>query len=404
MFNIKAIRLDFSSTIEWMYIFSLTSLFLKSFYFKFFWGIPDSIFFALSVTLWFIHTLITPPPPIQKNDGINFALLAFVIFFQIFSNKTEGLVGQVFLLFTMGGLITTSSELKTNLLKTIIYTYGIICLVSLIGWIAVNIFRIALPYSIVSFQLYRFFDYGLFNVCVEGMDFSRYLGMFIEPGYTGVMCVLLFIANGFNFKKKINIIILASALATLSLASYLLLTIYLLTKLCEKRSFKNAILGLVIVLFLLLIIHNFLYDLSWIQEYFFKRRLEEMLSGNITGNRFTNRFNIFFNNTILSDPFYFLFGLGSVSYNETSRMLKLGSAGYKVYIAQFGMFNTIFILLLYFRSICPKITYSRISIYVVWLLSFVDIAYPTWACFLIYIICFNSYTNDLEVETQRTYV
>lgn len=404
MFNIKAIKLDFSSSIEWMYIFSLTSLFLKSFYFKFFWGIPDSIFFALSVTLWFIHTLITPPPPIQKNDWINLALLTIIIFFQVFSNKGEGFIGQFFLLLAMGCLITTSSELKSNLLKTITYTYGIICLISLIGWTAVNIFKIALPYSIISFQQYRFFDYGIFNVCVEGIDFSRYLGMFIEPGYTGVMCALLLMANGFNIKKKINIIILVSALVTLSLATYLLLSVYLVTKFYKKDSARKAAAGLVIAVCLFLIINFFFYDLSWVQDYFFKRRLEEMFAGNITGNRFSGSFNEFFNNTILGNPFYFLFGLGSVSYIEASKMLKWGSAGYKVYIAQFGMINTFLILLLYFRSICQQITYPRISIYVIWLLSFVDIAYPTWACFLIYILCFDSYMKKIESEENRVYV
>ena len=149
-----------------------------------------------------------------------------------------------------------------------------------------------------------------------------------------------------------------------------------------------------------MLIHYFVYDLSWVYDYFFKRRLEGIFTGNITGNRFSSGFNDFFNNTVLDNPLNFLFGLGSVDYIEISNLLHLKSAGYKVYIAQFGIVNTILVLLFYFKCICQQINLSRISLYVVWLLSFIDIAYPTWACFLIYILCFDTYMNKIDDEAK----
>ena len=395
----RAFKLMFPSIVQWLYIASMTLLFLKTFNFKFLFNVSDSLFLIISVVLWLL-CCTTSQMILRKEDLIKFFLLLLIIFFQIFSNKGEGFVGQIFLLLTMGGLLATSEEVKKKLIKTIINVYGLICLVSLVGWIAVCVFEIKLPYSIIHFQQYKYYDYGIFNICVEGIDFSRYLGMFIEPGYTGVMCVLLLILNGFNFKKKINIVLLVSALATLSLAAYLLLFAYLLIKRGWGKSVRNTIVGVLLALVLIMLIHYFVYDLSWVYDYFFKRRLEGIFTGNITGNRFSSGFNDFFNNTVLDNPLNFLFGLGSVDYIEISNLLHLKSAGYKVYIAQFGIVNTILVLLFYFKCICQQINLSRISLYVVWLLSFIDIAYPTWACFLIYILCFDTYMNKIDDEAK----
>jgi len=373
---------------EWIYIISLCCLFLKTFNFKFFFNISESFLLIVSFVPWIIYVL-SHKVSVTKRHLSEILILFSIFFLQVCSNHFEGILGQAMLLLTMACLILTTDEFKKDLLKAIIYVFSIICLVSLIGWIAVCIFKIRIPFHIITFQNYKFYDYGFFNIRVEGIEFSRYLGMFIEPGYTGVMCVLLLVANGFDFKRKENIILLISALATLSLASYIMLFVYLIIKKHTFSFVKKTILGILIVSVIILLTHKYIYDLTWIYEYFLKNRIQGLLTTRITGNRFTDAFNDYFRNNIINNPANLFFGVGSVNYFETATRLYLKSAGFKVYIAQFGIVNLILICIFYFREICKEYSYIRISIYVLWVLSFIDMAYPTWACFLIYAICID---------------
>lgn len=381
-------RLKISDIVEWIYIISLVGLFLKSFNFKFFFEIPESLFLTFSLVAWMFCSLLNKIR-LETNDYLNMIIISAIIILQVLSNRIEGIAGQTLLLVNVLGLMTSTAEIKHKLLDSIIKVFAVICLISLIGWVVVYVFNIRLHMEIVTFGDYRFYDYGFFNTRVEGIEFTRYLGMFIEPGYTGVMCVLLMVSNRFEEKDKYNFILLMCAIATLSLAAYILIAYYILI---SQRSFKKIraiIVGIIIVAIALLFIHNYIYDLSWVYEYFIQRRINDLLTNKITGNRFSNSFNDFFKNYILKDPFSFIFGVGSVRYIELAKQLYFKSAGILVYIAQFGMMNTVLVFLFYYRMIREYSNKSEsMHAYILWILSIIDMAYPTWSCFLIYAICF----------------
>ena len=385
--------------IKWIYILSLICLFLKTFYFKFFWNIDDSVFLIPSIVLWLCYSFYGILK-ISVHQIYEIILLAAIIFLQVISNDGVGIVGQFSLFVAISCLIMTPMSFKKELLDAIIVVYTFICVISLAGWIAVYVLKIGIPYTYITYQEYTFFDYGIFNVRVEGIDFTRYLGMFLEPGYTGIMAILLMVANGFDFKKKLNVLLLICALATFSLATYILLFVYLIIKMRSLKFFLKSIMGIIGIIILLLIIHLTIYDLSWVFDYFIKRRLNSIFAGNITGNRFSDAFNVFFKEKILGNLYNMLLGYGSVSYLEQAKLYGFQSAGYKVYIAEFGCVNTILVFIFYMKEIIRKFNYESVSLYMLWVISFIDIAYPTWGCFLIYVVCVGASMNYLDKQGE----
>ena len=106
-------------------------------------------------------------------------------------------------------------------------------------------FAFLLMPAIITFILSRFVDlpslgvlrydtedltnqYGVVNnlfFCVipqAAESQSRFYGPFLEPGHLGMMCSLLLFANGHNYSRKENVVILISLILTLSLAGYVL--------------------------------------------------------------------------------------------------------------------------------------------------------------------------------------
>ena len=162
--------------------------------------------------------------------------------------------------------------------------------------------------------------------------------------------------------------------------------VYFLTKKYSvKKVGKLVVLGLIILFFFIIIVKYT--EMGEILLHYIGERLERMFTQKITGNRFSDEFNAFYDSSIKGKINNYFFGLGSVEYNQLSTMFNFRSAGYKVYIAQNGIVNTILVFLFYgLQMRIDKYSYNR-KLYLIWILSFISIAYPTWACFLIFVVC-----------------
>ena len=365
--------------------FSYVMLFLKSFHFKFFWDIPNTFFLALCL-FFLCGYIISYKKSININKIISILLLIAIIGMQVSVNNGNGFGGQIVQLICLICLIMLPDKNKVEIFTLIVKCMSIICLISLVGWILVCILNVQLPMQYSSMNQYVFYDYGIFNIRVEGVNFSRYLGMFIEPGHTGIMLTLCFICNGGDLNKWENKVIVVCTLFTLSLAAYILLIVYFLIREHSlKKSGKILIWGL-LFLFIFVIVANYT-GLGDVFSNYIVTRIERMITQNITGNRFSTQFNEFYNIHIKGDIYNYLFGVGSVEYNQFAIMSNFRSAGYKVYIAQNGIINTILVFLFYgLQMRIDKYSHNR-KLYLIWILSFITIAYPTWACFLIFVIC-----------------
>lgn len=368
-----------------LYSLSCLMLFFKTFNFKFFWSVPLPLLLIFNLGTFFLYAISFRKLTIPPSEQLLFIGIAIIL--QVISNHLDGTIGQIINILCISTFLFMPDEEKQKIFKFILNIYTAIMLVSLIGWILVFIVRLPLPKHEVQFQHYQFYDYGIVNIRIDGQAFSRYLGMFIEPGYTGVMTVLMLIANGFDLRKKQNLILFICTLFTLSLAAILLLGIYVfLTIPISKKSRIVVFFGFFIIAILFAYSAANKDSILWT---FVFSRIEKMLNGNITGNRFSDKFETFYANNITNSYKNYLFGVGSEFFNT----LKLNSCGSKVYIAQFGIINTVFIILFYLSCNVRNFSKKNIVFFIVWLASFVDMAYPTWLCFL---IIYNSGTVNLK--------
>jgi len=390
------IFLDYRRLSTIIYAISFVLLFLSTFYFKFFWNIPNVAFLLLNLVCFLgygaCHTIY-----VSKQDELILFLLVAFILLHVFSNNGTGSLGMMLTAACMSFLILVEPQDKLLILNLITTIYATICFISLIGWILVCIFHIYLPMHISQYGFYKFYDYGIFNIRVEGISFSRYLGMFIEPGYTGVMCALLLTANGYNLRKVSNLILLISALFTLSLATYLLILFYFLFYKFSVKKLKIAA-GILVIAIIGLIIIKSNPNLSATLDYFVGNRINKMFNGNIFGNRFSNDFSQYYRRNILRNPWNLVLGVGSEELNS----MGFASAGYRVFIAQDGILNLIIVVIFHWllcagyniRNTQPN--WKGRLFFIIWLFSFIDISYPTWASFIITMVCgsTNMYINS----------
>lgn len=379
--------------------FSLLLLFLKTFNFKFLWNYPVVIFSMFSIAANLLFFLSTKFKKIETDTFMLIFPLGVAIILQILANNYEGLIGQCILILTYFLIALLPHEVKKEAFSFIFKVFTIIMVISLIGWILVYIFRINLPYTESEFQHYKFYDYGFFNTRIEGIAFTRFLGMFIEPGYTAVMSVILLSANyKEGVKNRWNKALIICTLFTLSLAGLLMLFIFFVL-----ISLKNKkVMGLLSTLFVIILVVMYIYreDEDFLLTYFVTSRVEDMFSGNITGNRFSDKFGQVWNNNILGDMHNLFFGVG-IDYIAR---LKLNSCGYKVHIAQFGLVETICICFFYlFTPILKgKITRRKLIFLIIWLLSFIDLGYPAWSCFIIiHILGYANLKEKKEVKNAK---
>lgn len=405
--------------LKYLYFFSVLCYFLSEFHFKFFWNIPSYIFIMFNIFCFLIcyHKYLINKIKLMKNfqfasikkyqnEIFNFRLISLLTLFylfiisQIISNRGLGFIGLSATAIVGTFLIILPINDKYNLFQFLIKCYAIILLISLIGWILVCICGIDFPMKISTFGDYKFYDYYFFNIRVEGTSLSRYLGMFLEPGHTGIMTVLLLISNGFDLRKKENVVLLIASLFTLSFATYILIFSYLTLKIFlfkKNRSLFIRLLPFGVIIFLLL------YQLDsfrGIVDYYLFNRIEYIINGNITGNRFSDKFDIFYNSTIKGELKNYLLGIGSAKYLEIATMNFFKSAGYKVYIAQNGLIGLFIVIIYYMKSLIKKFDFNYLILFIIWFLSFLDISYPIWGSFIIFSIL-APYNLEKVLEVNR---
>lgn len=396
----KAEARPFIKTTTFLYTISLVLLFLKTFYWKFFWTIPEQAFLILSLCTGILYFLNHKMYFSNRKKVISLLLIIFYAI-HVMSNAGQGLFGIFLTILNVVLILEINQDDMILAFKTIKIVFAIICLISLAGWIAVNLLHIGLPMHYSQYGIYQFYDYGIFNMRVEGISFSRYLGMFLEPGYTGVMCVLLVCCDRFDLRKVDNIILIVCALFTLSLAAYLLIALFWILHKPSLRKAFSIVITILGVALILALVSNYVPELKRTLDYFVIDRLDSMLSGNIFGNRFSNSFNYFFNKNILKDPWNFFFGIGSVKLATYS----FSAAGFKVLWAQDGLFNLIIILVVNY-ILCMGIEendhrWDNYVLFFIWLFNFIDIAYPTWVCFQILMICGPTNYRNASVLTMN---
>jgi hypothetical protein len=287
----------------------------------------------------------------------------------------NGAIGRFLLLITILLLINTKDELKADIFKYITNGMAILVGVSLLLYILFLI-GVPLPHNTLrdSNEGYGGYNYYGFIIQKDVWEYYRFNSIFAEPGHLSMGLILLLYINRLNLRNKSVLVLFIAELFTLSLAGYIILTtsivIYSFSRSKTNRFAKILLIFLIFFSMFLLVRLN---KDNVINKAIVARLEYDDTKGTIAGYNRTNEYtNMCYNNFIKSSDF--LFGMGY----KKSPSATYGSAGYKVYMMQFGLIGTILVVLFYLTYALVYRKYEVWGLLLILIMLLFQNAYPFW--------------------------
>lgn len=178
---------------------------------------------------------------------------------------------------------------------------------------------------------------------------DRFCGFTLEPGYMGSFCAYMLYADRFRMRKLDNIVLLITVITSFSLAGYLLTTMGIfLCKIKDKKIIIKRFLQIGCLLTLsYFIAQEYNNGNNFINEKIFNRLQLDEKKGIQGNNRTSDDVNVYYNNFLNSDSF--LLGYDDAQMKKLRNSLEVwNSAGYKVFLMNYGFLRMVFILLFYY--------------------------------------------------------
>ena len=284
----------------------------------------------------------------KAKIDILIVVIIYWLFTHLFTYTEQNLaiINTVFLLslalLTDDDLVLIFSMYKKFMV--VICAIGIICYLTY----AIN-FPIQLPHSQVSYYSLReshyYIDY-FFCYLLKMGSLLRLCGLFNEPGYLGTFLALILCADGFDIKKKENIILLLAGILTFSLAFYVILIICVALR--YTRSLKSFIITILLLIILILVIPE-IAKMNDTMNYLMLRINFDSLT-----SRTSKVFDVLYDEWRTSDKVFFGYGYGYCS----SKILidTEGTASYKKALVEFGIVGFV---LYYLNLIIPAVKRAK---------------------------------------------
>lgn len=369
-----------------LFKFSILLLFLQSMFVWFLWG---QLVLVLLLCLFtaFIYGFTSSESvfSIKKTNFTPILLIFAIQFYVVKDQNTNALFAALLRIVIISIVLLLNDKIKIDLFRFLTKSFAILLSISLFTWI-LFLLGISLPHFQTNFndQQYLFDNYYFFLHNHKDMilPVPRFSSVFLEPGQLGMMCSFFLCGNRFDLKRKEILVIFIAIIFTFSLAAYLLLlisaSVYL--TISSKKPFRNIVLWGLFLFASYYFFINYNNGDNTINNLIFSR-FESGNSEIVENNRFSEEMDVYFQRFINSDDL--LAGIGSVQYEK----LFLGAnAGYKVFLIQFGIIGTLFIFLFYLTLVLGKPTKMAWILLLVYILCFVQAAYPLWECELILFI------------------
>jgi hypothetical protein len=365
---------------------SLLLLFLQSMYIWFLWDEQKLIIvLCLFSTLFFAITNNKKIFNLNASNLLPILPLLIIRFYVVRDQNENAFVAASLQTIIIGMIILLKDNIKVDLFQFFTKAFAIILSISVFAWI-LYLMGISWPHFEVEFgdEQYEFSNYYffLYNHMDDIMPFPRFSSVFLEPGQLGMITSFLLCANRFDLKRKEILAIFIGTIFTFSLAAYILLAISSFVYLISYS--KNRILNTTVWSIFLIWFYSFFstYNngVNVINDLIFSR----FGSGNddiIQNNRFSENMDYYFNFFINSMDFFT--GVGAQAYNK---MFLGANAGYKVFLIQHGVFGTVVVFLLYLSMVLVNRTKMAWVLFLVYILCFLQAAYPLWECELLLFI------------------
>lgn len=328
------------------YIWLLAFLLLLNIQPYFVWHIGK--FQNLIITVLLIGSLFFHARKNKMSEGLTICWV-FVTILASFCARNN--VFGFIMLLTTSMIFAIDSRTLAKTYRNFYLLYTSLIAISIIIWILVVLLGVNIPYKIVdpliSIKEYNYSIYPLLvrtnlaSINYESMSNTyRFCGIFDEPGVVGTISFLLLFIEKFNFKKRLNLVLLLSGIISMSLFFYLASIVYILLFLFtnNKVSKKMKLLS-VLLIFIFLYASYFnevLYNLVW-------QRVEDGKSvQNLVDSRSSQELKAFVDRIAWSSDFYF--GVSDRTYVERFS----SSASIYNIIINYGLVPFIFYLSFFF--------------------------------------------------------
>ena len=231
--------------------------------------------------------------------------------------------------------------------KVFLKLFATISAISLFFWVLYLLGISVFPsYKMDFSEVYVLKNHMVF-IETEDHLFRRFQCLFVEPGMYGILCVISLIINDFKKDKK-SLFFILSALFSLSLSTYLLLTlvfVYRLIVFYKTRLYKIALIIASFIGMYVLVINYNNGDNVINEAIFFRLQLDEN-NKMMTYNRNTEDLENFYDRKVTGGVMFS--GIGSEKYKA---MHFDDSVDIKAYITLDGLIGLSLLLLFYFLTL-----------------------------------------------------
>jgi len=379
----------------------------------FLWWIPWKTGTVIILVISVFYLIYAPFWTFKENKKVYAAVLLVILFLYQAEGNLNAYMLKLMEVFAVIPLIFLKPQYQADILEKFQRVITVILTISLAFWVlhlvGINFPSTPITYGTVDrgqgledqylFDNHYFFlvnQSGLLRFAIELLSL-RFSSIFLEPGYLAILMVFLLFINEFNFKEKRNLLYVATIIATVSLAGYLMVVFAYIAHSLQHT--KRGTLGIVLLLIISFASYNFFQNFNegrnFINEGIIER-LEFDESKFIVGNNrtsldFSEQFNRFVTTPDL------IGGIGK------RRVANMGGAnvGYKAFIMCYGIVGLILFLSFLILLARTSKNYRSFILFLLYFLMFLRGDGPIfWTSFvLIYTCALTMFNYEKESST-----
>ena len=372
-----------------IYYYSFLMLFLQSMHVWFLWG---NLFKILCPILFLCCAYLNhrKNPICYRSYSQKYLFLILIAILALLGVYDAGFmsISKVLIgIFALFEITLLSKQIGKIILLKLTKLFGIISLISLIGWV-MFLLNIPLPHNgIIDDEFgYTFENYYVFLYNGLGV-IPRFCSIFLEPGYYGQLAAIFLFANNMKLNNVYLVFIFIAILFSLSLAGYVLLILGFLFTYIKKGKIVYLIFSVVLGIGIYHYLKSYNEGDNPINNLIFSRL--EIQDGKLSGDhRSTDLLDRYYSKT-LKEKGQVLFGVGS-SFSKMN--WGHGVAGYKAYIVEHGYVGLFLALIGYFIILFREKYTSRKMIlsFIFFMALYWQAAYPYWFSFFsLYVFCIS---------------
>ena len=241
--------------------FTYLWLFLQSMQIYFFWGMSSSntqkyVFYLLITIIGFLYV---SEKNLKLSSNVLLATFLFVVayFYKSEADIYTSIKNLLFIIPVITIPLMISRHHLKEMMDYISRWMGVILAVSLFFYLLNLVIPIP-SFGELEYEGYHYIWINhLFFLLPDFIrDYTRFQGIFLEPGQMATICTFLLYYNKYDFSKKCNIVYLLSIIFSFSLAGYVLLIFgFVIFKMSESFNKKVILSGI----FLIALVNGFYY-------------------------------------------------------------------------------------------------------------------------------------------------